>query len=438
MPKRRSTIRNLKVDGESRCGFVKLSVCGHAHHVPFSQTADYLKPNPKASGCKAWRRYEGYMSATTIGEALEHGSCIGDMVYDLKRGFLSLPGFRRNGKKAQRVNGKPSMQVRSSGKSATLPFPAHAGLRLRQALGRGLLNEPRKKEPFAYVLSLGSRCVVARLLRDLHLRRFAGPFDWVYSCPQMVRDCLKNDFCKFLDPNLIVAKGHAWTHREYSLLLHRDVVFPHHEPRIKDRAFFKRSVARFRLVMASPLRKLFVIVHPVASAKALHEIREEGLAELGRLFADLRSRGAVNFDLFAVHLVYGKCSEVASGSQRVPVMRCIEDTCSGKERMVLWELHCVGQCTGLNMKAEADEKVLQKLLIGNSKQKRSFDLLPDPVVANAIDGDDVGGRRQNRSRLGDPTEGDVHGARKRKRRQLSDPTYKAKRVRLRKRPSSVA
>jgi len=403
----------VKVNGESKGGFVRLKMHGAFVYVPFSQTVDYTKPNPKKSGGCAWRRYEGYMSAATIGEALESGCWVGDLSYDLSCGYLSLPGFR--GATAHTANGKASKQV------IVPPPPATAAMNIRQVLARGMLDEPRKQEPFAYVMSLGSRCLVARVLRDLDLRRFAGPFDWVYSSPQMVRDCLSNDFCKFLDADMLVAQGHSWSHREYSLLLGRGVVFPHHEPRVKDKEFFERSVQRFRLVMPSALRKLFVVVHPVPSMRELDAIRHHGSAEIGRLFADLQAHGASNFDLFAVHLVYGNCSEAACGSHQGPVMRLLEDTCSGKDRMILWELHCVGHCTGLNLKAEADEQMLRKLLIGNSKSMRPFDLQPDPLGKSANVGG--GGRGESKRRLlGDP----------------GDEQPSKKRIRVRRRPSSAA
>ncbi|CAK0848522.1 unnamed protein product, partial [Prorocentrum cordatum] len=67
--------------------------------------------------------------------------------------------------------------------------------------------------PVLHVLSLGSRCLVARALSDLGFRRYAGPLDWVYSNTEMVRCCLKDGFAQFLETRNLVPSGSAWGHK---------------------------------------------------------------------------------------------------------------------------------------------------------------------------------------------------------------------------------
>eukprot|EP00928_Gymnodinium_smaydae_P098761 TRINITY_DN9251_c0_g1_i1.p1 TRINITY_DN9251_c0_g1~~TRINITY_DN9251_c0_g1_i1.p1 ORF type:complete len:1925 (+),score=388.99 TRINITY_DN9251_c0_g1_i1:49-5823(+) len=54
-----------------------------------SQAIHFETPNPKRNGTAACARYEKYMTATTVREALDLGATLGDLAYDEKRGFLT-------------------------------------------------------------------------------------------------------------------------------------------------------------------------------------------------------------------------------------------------------------------------------------------------------------------------------------------------------------
>jgi len=51
------------------------------------------------------------------------------------------------------------------------------------------------------VISIGSDCTVATLIRQLNLRAEAYPFDWIYSHFESLYNVLNDDFKFFLDPN---------------------------------------------------------------------------------------------------------------------------------------------------------------------------------------------------------------------------------------------
>ncbi|CAE8607503.1 unnamed protein product, partial [Polarella glacialis] len=247
-------------------------------------------------------------------------------------------------------------------------------------------------QPFAYVVSLGSRCVVARFLRDQGLRNFAGPFDWVYSSAAMIRHCLKEDLKTFLDPDCIVPAGKAVGHSFYGKMLGRRVVFPHHKPdEEEDRNHFLRSAKRLRQVLASPERKLFVLAHLVKSRKDLERLKAEegpqkgsppessGVLELERLFQDLKQLSVENFELLAVHIVE---SSAQRGSAQMPSLgppRLLRDSGPGRERLLVHEMHCRGDCTGIYFKVEEDESALRSIIVGTGNARRRFNLLPDPL-----------------------------------------------------------
>ena len=76
-----------------------------------------------------------------------------------------------------------------------------------------------------YVVSLGCMCAPAKHLQRLQLRLCAGPFDWIFSTPQMVTHCLQDDFACFLRPGeLFETNGVAGAgHDTYSTMIDRKV-----------------------------------------------------------------------------------------------------------------------------------------------------------------------------------------------------------------------
>lgn len=219
-----------------------------------------------------------------------------------------------------------------------------------------------------HVLSLGTRCFVARSLELMHWRRYAGPFDWIYSSAQMVRHCIEDDFVSFLDATELEKAGHAWAHRSYARMLGRQVVFPHHYPLDRDREHFQRAVRRCRQVLLSEERKLFVFMHLVTSRKELANVRDvesshgSNLREVQELFQTLQSKVA-KFHLLVVYVIQGasKWSRGASElSCRQPVH--ITSSESSMQKLNIFEVHCQGSCTGLKFKEPHDQMLLQTLL----------------------------------------------------------------------------
>lgn len=262
-------------------------------------------------------------------------------------------------------------------------------------------GEQDDEAPFAHVLSLGSRCLVAWLLRECELRRYAGPFDWIYSNTAVVRHCLKDNFTAFLDVSQLHSAGKAWGHETYGPMIGRRVVFPHHEPRGRDRPHFEHCAERFRRVMVAPERKLFVLGSLVKSRKELRLVRTEpaacSAAGVEQLFNDLRELGVSNFELAAVWVVEGPRGEsrASSSSGSRPKAQTVRDTGLGAERLVLHELQCLGGCTGFRFKEPADEQALRDIIMRSAEDEpRRFALLPDPLPPDSS----VLPRR----RLGDP------------------------------------
>jgi hypothetical protein len=114
-----------------------------------------------------------------------------------------------------------------------------------------------------YTASLGTHCYSAWLLDRIGTRRYAGPFDWLFSDLGMITHCIEDDFRLFLDPSKYVVadqRGHCG-HSFYGPRFGRTVIFNHHDvTQAKDYAHFVRAVERFRRLLSSKGAKIFLCV----------------------------------------------------------------------------------------------------------------------------------------------------------------------------------
>lgn len=132
------------------------------------------------------------------------------------------------------------------------------------ALGRHLGFGPRRdaREPGAFNhISLGSNCQTAHALKTLGLRTWSAPFDWVFTLPEMVADCLADDFTALTDRSQLESipeaerQGPGITrgrHRLYRARYGLECVFNHHDPAESeaDYAFLLAGVRRLRRALA--------------------------------------------------------------------------------------------------------------------------------------------------------------------------------------------
>ncbi|MFC0408113.1 DUF1796 family putative cysteine peptidase [Roseomonas elaeocarpi] len=116
----------------------------------------------------------------------------------------------------------------------------------------------RPHAPFRHVLGLGTHCYSAYFLKRMGWRRFAGPFDWIFSTPDMVVHCIEDDFATFLDPRQLEPvpveqrsdpRFERCHHRFYRERFGLDFIFNHHDVWTEEgQAYLRRSVERFRVL----------------------------------------------------------------------------------------------------------------------------------------------------------------------------------------------
>ncbi|WP_375394068.1 hypothetical protein [uncultured Sphingomonas sp.] len=140
----------------------------------------------------------------------------------------------------------------------------------RQSEGSSFSLSKRELQPVAIFQSIGVRCVTSQLLKELGRKERSGPFDWIFSLPRMVIDCLTDDFGAFLDRNyhqhvpiserLLADANHAH-HTLYKERYNLWFIFNHRDPTtLEGYEYYARSVERFKKDLQYPDRKLLLMI----------------------------------------------------------------------------------------------------------------------------------------------------------------------------------
>lgn len=181
-----------------------------------------------------------------------------------------------------------------------------------------------RPSPVTHV-ALGTFCHIASALRDARLRRWTGPFDWIFSTPAMISACLADGFATFLDPAQLTSVASAdlahgarrqGRHTAYEERYGLPPLFNHHDPAASasDARSFERAVARMRGAIGPGQRNVFYM---------MSEIRwpEGEVAELAARLGSTASRNTL-----AILTVEGGAAEHAStmGERNVKGCRVLD------------------------------------------------------------------------------------------------------------------
>jgi hypothetical protein len=180
------------------------------------------------------------------------------------------------------------------------------------------------------------------------LKRFSGPFDWIFSNLRMVADCIEDDFGAFLDREQIRPippenraspitqhANHELYHRRYRI----PGIFNHYDPTVPENYdYLARCVGRFRSVLASDKRQLLI---------AFSRRDQGGLHGFERLAAALADRKSIELLVFIVR--------ENADEQRVTTW-----TEHGRHRLL--NLYIQSQVGGLEFTGQADNSFAERLL----------------------------------------------------------------------------
>jgi hypothetical protein len=113
-----------------------------------------------------------------------------------------------------------------------------------------------------YICSLGTLCHPAVVMKNKKLKLASYPFDWVFSSPKIIIDCLEDDFKKFLDKTNYVNIKNKWNNNQCGHKIFHENFFNHRDPRKEiDYNYYIRCVDRFNKLLKYPENKLFVIMY---------------------------------------------------------------------------------------------------------------------------------------------------------------------------------
>lgn len=107
-------------------------------------------------------------------------------------------------------------------------------------------------------ISLGHNCSTSWYLKQCGLKKATYPFDWVFTSCELITDCLKDRFNKYLDISNVVniensnGAGHRLYHKQ---------LFNHKSPAasVEDYKYYQRAVERFLEVLDSDKKVVFYI-----------------------------------------------------------------------------------------------------------------------------------------------------------------------------------
>jgi hypothetical protein len=143
------------------------------------------------------------------------------------------------------------------------------------------LPPPKQGPAIVHAASLGTECYASWTLKQMGLKRYSLPFDWLFSSLPMVLHCLEDDFATFLDPRhyrpVPLADRPAphiglCDHAHYAGEFGVRHVFNHFDPsELTWHAYLVRAVGRFRRLLASPAPKLFFATVRTAQPELLVE-----------------------------------------------------------------------------------------------------------------------------------------------------------------------
>jgi Putative papain-like cysteine peptidase (DUF1796)/Domain of unknown function (DUF4214) len=143
----------------------------------------------------------------------------------------------------------------------------------KSVFSRALLpqNADSENTPINHLFSLGTRCYTSELLKQAGLKQYSGPFDWIFSSPEMIGHALVDDFKYFLDSQYYadrLGKKLAPSFDERTPIDHEfykneflvKSMFNHHDPRTKeDYEYFARCVERFQSAVKSHKNVLLIV-----------------------------------------------------------------------------------------------------------------------------------------------------------------------------------
>lgn len=109
------------------------------------------------------------------------------------------------------------------------------------------------------IISLGGNCASSWYIKQSGKKIASYPFDWIFSSPSIIEDCIRNNFERYLDKDYYIDSRHA--KRVCGHSYYHSSMFNHRDPRasVADHQYYERACRRFMDTLKDGSNVLFVI-----------------------------------------------------------------------------------------------------------------------------------------------------------------------------------
>jgi hypothetical protein len=207
------------------------------------------------------------------------------------------------------------------------------------------------------VCSLGPFCHSANLLQRLNLKIVSFPFDWIFSNPLIIANCIETNFRFFLDKSYFMVDASANHQQNKYYVDHFHItnpLFPHSNPLHQETLeHFQRCIQRFHILLNCPDKKLFIISYMVTYTEKVDSDYIEKLKILNRIL----SVNTTNYDILCI-----------INTPKQAVQSSVFSTLG--ENIIILELHTFSISHGVFFLNEDDNIFLQNII----RNKFAFDI----------------------------------------------------------------
>ena len=205
-----------------------------------------------------------------------------------------------------------------------------------------------------HACSFGTLCHSARILKRNELKICSYPFDWIFSNPNMIIDCIEDEFVRFLDKSYYIDVAEC-TCRHYYYT--EGITFNHHNPLINEKHYdyYVRCVDRFKKLLEYQEHKLFIMTF--VNMICTNEDKKRDIIN----FNNRLSTHVTNYTLLIIsHIPDGSANHEFTYHDNIHFL----------------ELHTISKTDGVEFSDKSDTEYFDDIL----KTKYTFNIITDKYI----------------------------------------------------------
>lgn len=159
-------------------------------------------------------------------------------------------------------------------------------------------------------ISIGEWCSPASLLKEMKIRNFSTPFEWLFSKIGMVNECIEDNFQLFLDKNQYISSGKKQCHHiEYEKKYKVPILFNHHNlTNEEDYQHFVRRTNRFMECINSDTPLLYLHIG-IPNIPQFKNFSSHGIPDIEQLEKFASKIKCEESKIISIHLLDNKSKD---------------------------------------------------------------------------------------------------------------------------------